>query len=586
MKKFLLSFLLATSVFAQGDPPPYVKGQSASGLGNLGSTIQVPKNQSTKLNSYQARIETGNTNELRNPSFEGSPYNSGWTCPTGTISQAVGPDGFKALGIVSSGAGFECNQTFTSTADLKGTLARFFARVKTSAPNTFVCGLDGGSAAGNRVNCQKVSLTSADKVFSETSGFFNYGNMVYGIAIYSTDTAAFPTVIDDASMGAAGLTTTTIQGDTVYSARLATTTGGNPVNQNKAGWISSCTTANPTVCTLSGFTVAPTCGATAEGGSGIMMNVSSVTASTVSFVSVNTTTGALVGSTTASVWCQKSGADYANSSSSGILSSNADYGATPIAITGTWSTNSTYSAFVSRKGERAYFEGLITLSGAPNSAALALTLPAGFVIDTAKLPASNIRSEFGSTRVYDSSAGLALNLGQVQGLTSTTVSLQSQVSSTNTALGDITQASPVTFATGDSIYFKFDVPIVGWTQSPLAIIPLAGTATTPGYSGQVDDLVFGFGDTSGTPCTTGTCAYLRQAGNGIVKVDFVGTGVYLINTRRSYNLLFCTGSLTGTSYTIGFQGSGAGPGNSFTIQTGQSISNLSSWGTLFCKGYY
>lgn len=157
--------------------------------------------------------------------------------------------------------------------------------------------------------------------------------------------------------------------------------------------------------------------------------------------------------------------DSFNISKQGKLYGSPILDAKPATFTGTWTTNTTYSGFITIKGDRAYFEGLITLSGAPNSAALALTLPAGYVIDTAKIPASNIRSTFGSTRVYDSSAGLALNLGQVQGLTSTTVSLQSQVSSTNTTLGDINQASPVIFANGDSIYFKFDVPIVGWSSS-------------------------------------------------------------------------------------------------------------------------
>lgn len=75
MKKFLSLFLIAslwTSAFAQGDPAPYVKGQNQTGLGNLSSTIVVPNQQSTKINAYQSRLETGNANVLLDPNFEGA----------------------------------------------------------------------------------------------------------------------------------------------------------------------------------------------------------------------------------------------------------------------------------------------------------------------------------------------------------------------------------------------------------------------------------------------------------------------------------------------------------------------------------
>lgn len=69
----LLSLIFTAHLaYGQGDPAPFIKGQSASGLGNQASTIFVPKNQSTKINAYQALIETGNSNVLVNPGFEGA----------------------------------------------------------------------------------------------------------------------------------------------------------------------------------------------------------------------------------------------------------------------------------------------------------------------------------------------------------------------------------------------------------------------------------------------------------------------------------------------------------------------------------
>ena len=480
MKKFLLSFLLATSVFAQGDPPPYVKGQSASGLGNLGSTIQVPKNQSTKLNSYQARIETGNPNELRNPSFEGSPYNSGWTCPTGTISQAVGPDGFKALGIVSSGAGFECNQTFTSTADLKGTLARFFARVKTSAPNTFVCGLDGGSAPANRVNCQKVSLTSAEKVFSETSGFFNYGNMVYGIAIYSTDTAAFPTVIDEVSMGAAGLTTATIQGDTVYTAKVSSTgvVSDENVDFINGNCVMSGTNSAIGTCSFKAgiFTQPPNCTVSAVTGSATTANIhTQATTSGFAYYGFNTT-NATNTATTVNIACFKQGADYANSSSSGILSSNANTGEVPCTFSttnwGGFGTVPTGNLALNcrRDGERLVINGYF-IPGTPTGSTAFMPMPTNFgTILNRGVPLNSPRGS------YFRGTSSTIHGGPVMIPSSSTSEIHFGCADTFGAIATNPIAScggtGVAVATEPISIVNLTIPIAGWTQSPLAIIPL------------------------------------------------------------------------------------------------------------------
>lgn len=73
MNKILSLFLtlsLWTTAFAQGDPAPFIKGQTATGLGNQASTVFVPYKQSTKINAYQALIETGNPNILPDPGAE------------------------------------------------------------------------------------------------------------------------------------------------------------------------------------------------------------------------------------------------------------------------------------------------------------------------------------------------------------------------------------------------------------------------------------------------------------------------------------------------------------------------------------
>ena len=546
-----------------------------SGPTTTTNKLKAPFRQMTPSATGEVAIETGNNNELINPRFEAATYNDGWTCSLGTMTQAVGPGGSKAMQVVSTGAGFRCRQTFTSTAELKGTLARFYARIKTAAPDVKVCGLDGGILTANEVGCVTVNPTNAGKVFDDPSGFFRYGDSLYGIVIYTTNTLTFPTIIDDTLMGAAGLTTTTIQGDTVYSAQV---NGSSIANSNKP-FLSSCSGTTQVICNfISGmFTVEPNCTAIiTDSSQAYAVRVNSVNTSLVAIDLFNTTTGVGVSGINFTLICQKSGADYANSSSSGILSGNADYGFTSCTLPLTNAGNATQALQCKKSGDTMIIRGRVTIGSTLPTGAILLTLPNSLVANT-PTPGSGF---LGTVTAVTNSPFFPIGTASLQSTTTFGI--------LNVGTSSLWNATtPATWVAGHSFDLNnIMIPIVGWTQSPLAIIPLAGTATVPGYSGQVDDLVFGFGDTSSTPCTTGTCAYLRQAGNGIVKVDFAGTGAYTINTRRSYNLIFCTGSLTGTSYTIGFQGTGVGPGNSFTIQTGGGGVNINSWGTLFCKGYY
>ena len=135
-----------------------------------------------------------------------------------------------------------------------------------------------------------------------------------------------------------------------------------------------------------------------------------------------------------------------------------------VTITGSWIANTTYSCTVHREGDRAFFEGMVILSGAPTATGLTITLPSGFVIDVAKVPGGvgNGRTLYGITKVYDSSAGTYPGQGQVRGNSSTIVNLDYW---NGTAQGAITESAPMVFATGDSVFFKFDVPIVGWSSS-------------------------------------------------------------------------------------------------------------------------
>lgn len=429
---------------------------------------------------------------------------------------------------------------------------------------------------------------------------------VAGMEVFDTDLGA-----KSFYNGTQWISNLSISGDTVYSAALSTSTASGGlvrVTPSASNWISGCTNANPVVCTLTGFTQPPNCSIVNIAGTYHVASLNGANSNSISISTLNPATNALASPVTFSIVCEKSTIDYANSSSSGIISSNGIIvKAGEIIATSSAScpadTSPADGAPVSRTQYAELFTEIGTTHG-QGDGSTTFNKPdyRGYILRgvdgtagrdpdkasrTAMNTGGNTGNNVGSVQTDQyaahnhnlnlfggSPSGTGVYLG-VLGLTYNTTSNLGTSGAIGNTGGNETRPK--------NAYVNYCVRTKG---SNLAIIPLAGTSTTPGYSGQVDDLVFGFGDTSSTPCTTGTCAYLRQAGNGILSVVFASTGAYTINTRRFYNLIFCTGSLTGASYTIGFLGSGAGPGNSFTIQTGQGLTNLNSWGTVFCKGYY
>lgn len=126
-----------------------------------------------------------------------------------------------------------------------------------------------------------------------------------------------------------------------------------------------------------------------------------------------------------------------------------------------WLTNATFTGTWQRIGKRAHFEVLGTLSGAPTSASLFASIAIGMTIDTAALLSTGTAQ-----------AGIPVGIGYAYDL-SATQSYQamikyvdsSDVGHYNAAIQvPTTQISPFTFATGDLVYFSFDLPIAGWND--------------------------------------------------------------------------------------------------------------------------
>lgn len=132
--------------------------------------------------------------------------------------------------------------------------------------------------------------------------------------------------------------------------------------------------------------------------------------------------------------------------------------------TGTWTTNTTYQGKYRRVGDS--IEGLVTvtLAGAPNAAALQFTIPSGLTVDTAKFNSTLNYIPVGTGQGLDTSAG---SLGfSFQSVYLNTTSIRALYQSAVTgSQGEVTQTSPITWASGDNLQFNYKVPISGWSSS-------------------------------------------------------------------------------------------------------------------------
>jgi hypothetical protein len=150
--------LFVDFAFAQGDAPPFIKGQQATAK-SVASVIQVPAKQATKISSSQTHLDLNNTNLLENSGFEHVTVNTGWTgAVTGTAVISYTQDSScmqgsgKCIRITCNGgaSGGTCSfkQSPTTTAGLNTLIGAYYkseAKGVSSGPTTVLYTLVGGT---------------------------------------------------------------------------------------------------------------------------------------------------------------------------------------------------------------------------------------------------------------------------------------------------------------------------------------------------------------------------------------------------------------------------------------------------------
>jgi hypothetical protein len=131
--------------------------------------------------------------------------------------------------------------------------------------------------------------------------------------------------------------------------------------------------------------------------------------------------------------------------------------------TGSWVSNTTYTAFWWRRGDRFNADIQIQATGAPTSASLTITLLTGITIDTAKMNSNlvaGITPLQGTAAVYDTSVPENYT-GFMRYSSTTVIAVYKDDGDATTSVVNAT--APMTFATGDYIWLRVrDLPVVDW----------------------------------------------------------------------------------------------------------------------------
>ncbi len=133
--------------------------------------------------------------------------------------------------------------------------------------------------------------------------------------------------------------------------------------------------------------------------------------------------------------------------------------------TGSWVSNTTYAGKWRRVGDTMEGQALVTTSGAPTSANLSVNIPAGCTINTSAM-ANGVdnRYQVGNAVILDS--GTTVYQGAAMFNTTTAIGLYSIDDAAGAVTRtSVTQASPMTWASGDNIAFNFSVPCSEWAAS-------------------------------------------------------------------------------------------------------------------------
>lgn len=252
--------------------------------------------------------------------------------------------------------------------------------------------------------------------------------------------------------------------------------------------------------------------------------------------------------------------------------------------TGSFVANTTYTGKYMRVGKNMHIQYKLAFAGAPTSTTLTVDVPAGFTVDTADLlkHTENNTKHIGTGSLRDSGTA---SYGLIGLWNNTNINVIYNLS----PVAVVTQAAPITIASGDSIELNVVVPIESWTSDAvfLAAVPapkyqiktLSADVTTT--TASVTDLAFSnlivgqpYRISGHTFITDG----LIQAINGAQTISLAGIGT-TTNLWAAVHGFFVA---TNSSLTISFTDFGSGTlfGNGTKAETYLALERLSNYSEM------
>jgi len=131
---------------------------------------------------------------------------------------------------------------------------------------------------------------------------------------------------------------------------------------------------------------------------------------------------------------------------------------------GSWSTNVTWTGRWRRVGDTMEVDAAATFSGAQQNTVISSSLPVTNTIDTTKLATSGGSNQIlGHGNIIDATGPTIIAVRVLYNTTASVTLYYEGVSGANNILSPISgNTVPFTWASGDTISFRYAVPIVGW----------------------------------------------------------------------------------------------------------------------------
>lgn len=131
--------------------------------------------------------------------------------------------------------------------------------------------------------------------------------------------------------------------------------------------------------------------------------------------------------------------------------------------TGSWSTNTTYTGRYRRVGSSVDVDMLILTSGAPTAATLTVNMPVGVTIDVGALSdGGNTNNDaLGLVAILDNGTTVFTGRVRYNGTSSLGIDVN-LASGTYVERANVTATVPMTFASNDRIFIRYQVPVSNW----------------------------------------------------------------------------------------------------------------------------